>query len=96
MFQLSCYSLVFAKSSGQAKKLSTQFQSHDVLKTYLAVVNGSITLGFEGEIDSRLRVDEDCVRICEGEDGDGEGSPAFTKWKCLSSSVSIFNHLIKI
>lgn len=83
---LISYSLVFAKSSGQAKKLSSQFQSHDVHKNYLAVVNGFIETGLEGEITSRLRVDDDCVRVCEEEDVN-DGSPAFTKWKCLSSSV---------
>lgn len=76
--------LVLAKSSVQAKKLSKQFAAHEIQRSYLGIVHGSIKKGFVGEVETRLRVDDDCVRKAEGE----SGMAASTKWQCLSSSGS--------
>jgi len=72
----------------QAKKFSKAFQSHQVQRDYLAVVHGSLKPGFEGEVDSALRVDEDRVRLAS-EDDYYLGLEAKTKWRCLIASVSL-------
>jgi hypothetical protein len=74
----------------QAKKLSKQFQAHQIQRTYLAVVFGTLRVGFEGEIDERLRVDDDLVRLAE----EHEGMEATTRWKCLAASVRRFLLLV--
>lgn len=68
----------------QSARLSKAFQAHQVQRSYLAVVYGSLRPGFEGEVMARLRVDEDRVRLAEEEDYDG--LDARTKWKCLDAS----------
>lgn len=78
--------LLFAKSSLSASRLSQQLQRHDVQRTYLAVVHGKLKQGYTGEIDARLRMDDDRVRVCE----EGEGVEAKTVWECLAASVRLF------
>ncbi|ORY85295.1 pseudouridine synthase [Leucosporidium creatinivorum] len=78
--------LLLAKSQLQAKKFSKAFQSHQVQRDYLAVVHGALKVGYEGEVDVPLRVDEDRVRLAEEDDYDG--LEAKTKWKCLAASPS--------
>ncbi|KAL8286726.1 hypothetical protein RQP46_004254 [Phenoliferia psychrophenolica] len=51
--------LILAKSADQAKRLAKQFQSHDVKRTYLAVVHGALKLGYKGKIETRLQIDKD-------------------------------------
>ncbi|GAA5862796.1 hypothetical protein JCM8547_006547 [Rhodosporidiobolus lusitaniae] len=73
--------LLFALSSSSAKQLAQQLKQHDLKRTYLAVVHGQLKPGYEGDIDARLRMDDDRVRLAEG---GGEGVEARTRWRCLS------------
>ncbi|CEQ38992.1 SPOSA6832_00465 [Sporobolomyces salmonicolor] len=74
--------LLLAKSSLQASRLAKQLANHEVQRQYLAVVHGQLKVGYRGELDGRLRVDPDRVRVC----GEDEGVEAKTIWECLATS----------
>ncbi|BGP36868.1 hypothetical protein JCM10449v2_000770 [Rhodotorula kratochvilovae] len=74
--------LLLAKSRPIAQRLSQQLAKHEVDRAYLAIVHGQLRAGYEGVIDTRLRVDDDRVRICASDDG----VEAQTRWECLAAS----------
>ncbi|GAA6005659.1 hypothetical protein JCM10207_005286 [Rhodosporidiobolus poonsookiae] len=76
--------LLLARNPVFAARLSKQFHNNDIRKVYLAVVHGQLKPGYRGEIDARLRVDDDRVRVC----GPDEGVDAKTTWECLAASPS--------
>lgn len=81
--QATTGALLLAKSPAIAARLVQQLQRHEIKKTYLAVVHGSLRPGFEGDIRNHLRMDLERVRVC----GDDEGVEAHTQWQCISVSV---------
>ncbi|GAA5902647.1 hypothetical protein JCM5296_000731 [Sporobolomyces johnsonii] len=76
--------LLLAKSSLHASRLAKQLENHEVQRQYLAVVHGQLKVGYRGELNGRLRVDPDRVRVC----AENEGVEAKTIWECLAASRS--------
>ncbi|GAA6053529.1 hypothetical protein JCM3770_000311 [Rhodotorula araucariae] len=74
--------LLLAKSRPIAHRLSQQLAKHDVDRTYLAVVHGQLLQGYHGQVDARLRIDDDRVRVCAIDDG----VDANTHWQCIAAS----------
>ncbi|GAA5943923.1 RluA family pseudouridine synthase [Sporobolomyces koalae] len=80
--------LLLAKSSLHAARLSQQLARHEVNREYLAVVYGQLKVGFRGIVADPLRVDDDQVRVDRGREGEPEGIAARTEWECIASSPS--------
>jgi 23S rRNA pseudouridine1911/1915/1917 synthase len=72
--------LVFATSPAAKQALQAQFRAHGTERTYLAVVEGSMTHA-EGTIRSRL-IDDEPGRVRETKDP-ARGRPAVTHWKVI-------------
>ncbi|GAA5977390.1 hypothetical protein JCM11641_000083 [Rhodosporidiobolus odoratus] len=81
--------LLMPKTALHASRIATQLQRHEVQREYLAVVHGRMKTGYQGDIDVRLTMDDDRVRVCQ----DGTGVEARTLWECLASSTSGFSLL---
>jgi len=72
--------LVLATSPAAKQALQAQFHAHGTERTYLAVVEGSVTRA-EGTIRSRL-VDDEPGRVRETKDP-ARGRPAVTHWRVV-------------
>ncbi|GAA5843980.1 hypothetical protein JCM5353_000051 [Sporobolomyces roseus] len=80
--------LLIAKSTLHAARLSQQLEKHQIQRKYLAIVFGQLKVGFKGVVEDKLRVDEDRVRVARGREGEPEGVEARTEWECVASSPS--------
>lgn len=59
--------LLLAKTASAAKQLATQFQTHQVKKTYLAIVDsgpGGWPHGTNGDLDAKMRTTSTGVELC--------------------------------
>jgi hypothetical protein len=88
--------MLLPTSQTLARDLSQQFTSHNVEKTYLALVRGGAQ-SFpekEGMLQERLVLEDGRARKARK---DEEGTPTKTRWELMASSVSLIcldRHLI--
>ncbi|POY71496.1 hypothetical protein BMF94_5809 [Rhodotorula taiwanensis] len=78
--------LLVARTKQVAQRLSLQFQTGQVQRNYLAVVHGQLKQGYKGDIEARLRVDDDRVRVAWPDDAEADTLAAATAWECLAAS----------
>ncbi|KAI0047769.1 pseudouridine synthase [Auriscalpium vulgare] len=78
--------LVLARTKAMSQELSQQFHSHDVNKSYLALVRGGAKTFPEkaGEIDGSMYIDDGRVSLKPSKDA--EAKRARTGWEVLASS----------
>ena len=79
--------LLFALTSQMARRLSEQFERHEVTKKYLAVVRGAMTTG--GRIDYPLKVRLDKIAD-KFADRDKPPEPAITDYQVLATTEQPF------
>jgi 23S rRNA pseudouridine1911/1915/1917 synthase len=80
----SCGVLVFARTSKAAERLSEQFRTGIVTKTYWAIVEGEIP-ETEGEMSDWMRKNEQEQRMVVSRRGAAGAKPARLAWKKLGS-----------
>jgi RluA family pseudouridine synthase len=77
--------LLLAKNEKAARSVLSQFKQHEVEKTYLAIVDGSLA-GKSGVIDNALGKKKSYQgQAIWGEVDKSDGLPAYTRWRCIRS-----------